>query len=169
MILASNFCEETVNAWKIVGTIILIIKIVVPLLITIMGTISLINVVTKGTTDELFSAVKSKGMLNNTIFQTDEEEVVSAINSADNNARIWFLNSSSTSSLKTNSISSLKDKLEGVNMIATSVTESDINTVHGMGLKMCAFSYTSFPYGGKSAATLKSWGVDYLMANDIGN
>ena len=56
-------------------------------------------------------------------------------------------------------------------MLATAVDKNVINTVHSMGLKICAFSYVDgmYPSRGKSAATLRSWGADYLMANAIGS
>ena len=59
MLLANNFCEETVNAWKLVGTFIYVIKIFVPLLVTAIGAIPFINATTKGNADDLFAAGKS--------------------------------------------------------------------------------------------------------------
>ena len=53
-----EFCENTVKAWKIVGTLIYIVKIAVPILIMITGIIPFITAITKGTSEELFAAAK---------------------------------------------------------------------------------------------------------------
>ena len=118
---------------------------------------------------KLVSVVKQKGMLNKAIFQTGNTSVVSSLHQADSNSRIWFLNSAGYDSLKTDSITKIKDKIEAVNMLALAVDESVIKKVHDMGLKICAFSYLNgmYPTYGKSAEQLKSWGVDYLAANAI--
>ena len=58
MLLVNNFCEETINAWKLAGTFINILKIFVPLLVIVTGTIPFINAATKGTAEELFAAGK---------------------------------------------------------------------------------------------------------------
>ncbi len=58
MILAANFCENTVKGWKIVGTLVYIVKILVPIIIIITGTIPFINAITKGTSEELFASAK---------------------------------------------------------------------------------------------------------------
>lgn len=58
MILATNFCEETVNAWKIIGITLYVLKILVPLVVIITGTIPFINAVTKGTMEEVTNAAK---------------------------------------------------------------------------------------------------------------
>ena len=58
MLLASNFCEETVNAWKLAGLGLMIIKIGVPLIISITGIIPLATVVTTGKAEDLIIAVR---------------------------------------------------------------------------------------------------------------
>ena len=118
---------------------------------------------------KLIELVKSKGWFNYTIFQADTVSVVKSLNSADSNSRIWFLNSALEADLKVSEINSVKDKLEGINMIALSVDSNVVKQVHNMGLTICAFSYNSTMYDsrGKSANNLASWGTDYLMANDI--
>ncbi len=118
---------------------------------------------------KLIELVKSKGWFNYTIFQADTTSVVKTLNSVDSNSRIWFLNSALEAALKVSEINSVKDKLEGINMIALSVDSNVIKQVHNMGLTICAFSYNSTMYDsrGKSANNLASWGADYLMANDV--
>lgn len=113
--------------------------------------------------------VNSKGMLNHTIFQTGSASVVNSLYSVNSNVRIWFLNSANKGALRTSTINPIKNKLEGVNMLALSVDASVIKQVHNMGLTICAFSYldTMYDSEGKSAANLRSWGADYLMANAI--
>lgn len=59
MLLATNFCEDTVNAWKIAGTVILVVKIVVPLIITIVAIVPLVEAVMKGTAESVFAAAKN--------------------------------------------------------------------------------------------------------------
>ena len=118
---------------------------------------------------KLIELVKSKGWFNYTIFQADTTSVVKSLNSVDSNSRIWFLNSALEAALKVSEINSVKDKLEGINMIALFVDSNVIKQVHNMGLTICAFSYNSTMYDskGKSANNLASWGADYLMANDV--
>lgn len=108
-------------------------------------------------------------MLNHTIFQTGSASVVNSLYSVNSNVRIWFLNSANKGALRTSTINPIKNKLEGVNMLALSVDASVIKQVHNMGLTICAFSYldTMYDSEGKSAANLRSWGADYLMANAI--
>ncbi len=59
MLLDLNFCEDTVNTWKLIGTAMYVIKIVVPLLVIITGIIPVFGVITKGSADEIPIAVKS--------------------------------------------------------------------------------------------------------------
>ena len=119
----------------------------------------------------LINAIKSKGMFSNTVIQVGSSSAVNAIYDVDHSARIWFLNSANDTPLRTSEITAVKNKIELVNMLALSVNQTIVNTVHGMGLKIGAFSYINgmYPSSGRSAETLKSWGVDYLMANSIGN
>lgn len=118
---------------------------------------------------KLISLVKSKNMEDNTIYQTSVGKVKKIFN-LDNKARIWVLISDSnkniTGSVLTD-LSSVKDYVEGINMLALNVDQDDINTVHGLGLKICSFSYKSKLYSNADASTLKKWGSDYLMANNI--
>jgi hypothetical protein len=134
------------------------------------GVTPVLDIKSISSSKDLVNAIKSKGMLSSTIIQTGSTSTVKNLYNADSSVRIWFLNSASGISLRKSEIQSVKDKLEGVNMLATAVNKSTIDTVHGMGLKICAFSYIDgmYPSRGRSAATLKSWGADYLMANAIG-
>ncbi len=56
--LSLEFCENTVKAWKIVGTLVYIVKVMVPIIIIITGIMPFITAITKGTSEELFAAAK---------------------------------------------------------------------------------------------------------------
>ena len=53
-----NYCQETINAWKLAGNFIYIVKIFVPIIVIATGTFPFINAATKGTAEELFMAGK---------------------------------------------------------------------------------------------------------------
>lgn len=117
----------------------------------------------------LISLVKEKGTQNNTIYQTSSS-VAKKLHNNDNNTRIWVLISDSYKDIDTDKINELtdvKDYIEGINMKAKNVDEKDIKAIHDLGLTICSFSYTSKMYSNASAETLKSWGTNYLMANNI--
>ena len=43
----------------------------------------------------------------------------------------------------------------------------DINAIQDIGLTICSFSYISTLYPNADAKTLRSWGTNYIMANNI--
>ena len=59
MILDIDFCTETANTWKVIGVGVSIVKIMVPILITITGMIPFFKAITKGTPEELMGAFKT--------------------------------------------------------------------------------------------------------------
>lgn len=118
---------------------------------------------------KLISLVKSKNMENNTIYQTWTGRVKKIYN-LDNNARIWILIGDSTKNISgtiLKEIKEVKDYAEGVNMLASNVDKNDISTIHDLGLTVCSYSYGSKLYSNADAATLRNWGSDYIMANNI--
>ena len=118
---------------------------------------------------KMISLVKAKGMQSRTIYQTSTHNS-KIIHNIDNNARVWILIGDSNINVNSSIVSNLKSVkgyIEGVNMRADHVDESDIKAVHALGLTFCSFSYNKTMYPGKSAAKLKGWGSDYLMANAI--
>ncbi len=58
MLLEVGVCQHTVQAWRLVGLFVLIIKIVVPLIIIITATVPIFNALMKGTADELIGSAK---------------------------------------------------------------------------------------------------------------
>jgi len=119
--------------------------------------------------DKLISLVKSKNMQNNTIYQTSVGNAKNIYN-IDSNARIWVLISDSNRNISGSVLKQLqdvKDYVEGINMLALNVDSNDISTVQSLGLTFCAFSYKSKLYSNANASTLRKWGSDYIMANNI--
>lgn len=119
--------------------------------------------------NKLISLVKSKDMQNDTIYQTSASRV-KKIHDIDNNARIWVLiddDYKNISGSTLNKLKEVKNYIEGVNMLALNVDSNDINTIHDLDLTICSFSYRSKLYSNADAATLRKWGSDYIMANNI--
>ena len=117
----------------------------------------------------LISQVKEKNMEDNTIYQTWWGGA-NKIHTKDNNARIWVLIPDGNKDIKgdiLNNLNSVKDYVEGVNMLALNVDKSDIKAVQDLGLTFCAFSYGNKMYNNASANTLREWKTNYLMANSI--
>ena len=114
---------------------------------------------------KLINVVKNAGMMDSTIFQSDDVDAIKGVYNQDSSAKIWFLNSANKGGLKMSTIQTIKDKIVAVNMLANSVTKEAVQSVHGLGLKMCVFAYGNYPYGGKTVEQLKGWGVDFLMAD----
>lgn len=56
MILYANICQNSVNAWQIVGIAMLVIRILVPLLIIITAIVPIFNSLIKGTKDETYKS-----------------------------------------------------------------------------------------------------------------
>lgn len=59
MLTLTNFCAETASIWKIVGWLVLIIKIVIPLLLIVFGMIDLGKAVIASKDDAIKSSVSS--------------------------------------------------------------------------------------------------------------
>lgn len=119
--------------------------------------------------DKLIAVVKDKKMEENTIYQTSIGGAKN-IHKKDNNARTWVLISDSLNDIseeKKNELNSAKDSIEGINMRADHVDESDIKAIQDIGLTFCAFSYTSKLYSNADANKLREWGSNYIMANNI--
>ena len=53
-----NFCEETINTWKLAGTFLRIVKVFVPIIIIVTGIIPFITTVTSGKAEDMFAAAK---------------------------------------------------------------------------------------------------------------
>ena len=52
MVLGVDICLSTINAWRVIGYLLYIVRILVPLLIIIIATKSFFNVIVKGNLDE---------------------------------------------------------------------------------------------------------------------
>ena len=59
MLTLTNFCAETASIWKILGWLVLIIKIVIPLLLIVFGMIDLGKAVIASKDDAIKSSVSS--------------------------------------------------------------------------------------------------------------
>lgn len=119
--------------------------------------------------ETLISQVKAKGMEKKTIYQTSVS-AAKTIHEKDNNARVWVLISDSITNIdqsKVNELTSAKDYIEGVNMRADHVDANDIKAIQDIGLTICSFSYIDTLYPNADAKTLRSWGTNYIMANNI--
>lgn len=118
----------------------------------------------------LISLVKEKGLHQKTIYQT-KIDLAKTIYDTDNTTRIWVLMDTGSKNTPTSNIytrlADCLDYIEGVNIQAKHVDELDIQEIHRLGLTVCAFSYKNKLYENADAATLKEWGVNYLMANTI--
>lgn len=118
---------------------------------------------------KLISLVKSKNMQNDTIYQTSVSRVKKLYN-VDSNARIWVLIDDDDKNINGSTLNQIKEVrsyIEGINMLALNVDSNDINTIHNLDLTICAFSYRSKLYSNADASTLRKWGSDYIMANNI--
>ena len=119
--------------------------------------------------EALVNVVKKQDMQGNTIYQTSIN-VAKKLNQIDSTARVWVLIGDNHKDIGDKKISELKEAknyIEGVNMLASNVDKKDISKVHDLGLTICSFSYLKTMYDDRSAATLRSWGSDYLSANEI--
>lgn len=138
-----------------------------------------------------FSVVKSKGMWNKTIFQTGNTDLISIMYGKDSSVRIWYLNSNTNpyngsmlcAPINYSIVESIKDKIEGVNACmspyylcngsagtatradGSPLTVDDVSRLHSMGLRLCAYCFTSGLYN--RGAEFYNAGVDYLMSNDL--
>ena len=116
--------------------------------------------------EELINLVKTQGMFNSTIFQTDSTYVINKIYNINNKCRIWLLNSDNTSvAFRKSDLNKVKEKVEGINIFAKQINFNLVNQVHEMDLTICAFSFFSSLYG--TADKLTEWGINYLMATSI--
>lgn len=118
---------------------------------------------------KLIGLVKSKNMQNNTIYQTSVGNAKNIYN-VDNNARIWVLIGDANKDIVGNILKQIKEVkkyVEGVNMLALNVDSNDISIVRSFGLTFCSFSYNSVLYSNANADTLRKWGSNYIMANNI--
>ena len=58
MLLSSNICQETIKTWQIIGIFLTIIKIIIPLIIIIFGTIDVGKIITSKPEDEAKLVIK---------------------------------------------------------------------------------------------------------------
>lgn len=118
--------------------------------------------------NELVKLVSSKDMLSKTIFMREDVSTLKKIYEINNNARNWLLIMDNDDlELARKRKSEYKQYFEGVDIYAKVVTEDVIKEMHNEGLTVCGYSYTTRMYEGREASTLKSWGIDYLSANNI--
>ena len=61
MILDVGMCQNTVLAWRIIGFVIMVLKILVPIIIIVTSVIPLFNALIKGTADETIKSWKQIG------------------------------------------------------------------------------------------------------------
>lgn len=61
MLMAIDICQNTVNAWRIVGYFITIIKIIVPIVIIVTGVVPIFNVIVKGSAEEMSKSIITFG------------------------------------------------------------------------------------------------------------
>ena len=54
-----NFCQDTIAVWKLVGNVLLIVKIVIPLLVIIFGLIDIGKSVVSSKPEEITKSFKS--------------------------------------------------------------------------------------------------------------
>ena len=54
-----NFCQDTIAIWKLVGNILLVVKIVIPLLVIIFGLIDIGKSVVASKPEEITKSFKS--------------------------------------------------------------------------------------------------------------
>lgn len=116
--------------------------------------------------EKIISLVKEKNMEKNTIYQTSAS-VEKKLYAIDKDVRIWILISDSYTNIDITTLSEVKDFVEGVNMLALNTDENDIKKVHDLGLTFCSFSYLSKLYNNADATKLRSWGTNYIAANNI--
>ena len=61
MLLGADMCQNTVKGWRVVGHIVLIVKVLVPILIIVTSFIPMFNALVKGNADETVKSWKTVG------------------------------------------------------------------------------------------------------------
>ena len=59
MLLTIEICENTIRVWKYIGLLLLVLKITVGILVIVTSTMTVVNVVAKGTAEEMIKAMIS--------------------------------------------------------------------------------------------------------------
>ena len=57
--MSNDFCIETINGWAVAGTIIYIIKVIIPLIIIGSSIMKLISIIKKGDIETTMESTKS--------------------------------------------------------------------------------------------------------------
>lgn len=113
---------------------------------------------------DFVKAVKTSGWFENTVFMAGKDEG-NNVYKVDKNARLWFLNGNEHNSDQV--LAGLEGKFEAVVIHARYIAKEDIELAHKHNMTICPFSYNATMYPQRDAATLRSWGADYLEANEI--